>query len=846
MTQARPIPLKSSQIAAASLPRYATSFVGRRPELERAQQALRSSHVLLWGPAGVGKSRLASELAHQHAQAHPDALVGIADLTYVSSEAEAFEQLGLALELPLSPSLDEAAAQLLRALDLGSSLLILEHLEHVPPSTLKALMARLSPARPGELVATSRHGQLEGFEPIALGPLEADDALALFEARHKERGLNLELGSGERAALERLIEAVDGLPLAIELLIGRLSLMSPEALLERLPRSRSLDPLHDALTFSWQLLSPEAQASLGAMSVLCAPAPLPWLERLLLTSPGSEPWALLDELTRSSWVQRLATQPPKLYLLHCVARFAAHQSSAALIEAARDRHAALFTALAKAWFDGLETRQELECNEALILASADLMAAHEHMPSSPERAQLGLALARALERGAQRERLSQLAEQIRQDAQADPKLEASALLLCSRVARDERDLNSAQALLDQCAPLVPKLDGPMLCAISRAQSVLIQRRGDASLLRVHIEQMVTLALEQGHILDKITALSSMSFMLRDSDELERAQALLDQALTLAQDPSLPPGVRGMLNRTMAALLERRHQLKLAQSHCAQAIDIFKSQRWHQHVALELLTLAELELALGERERAHEHVQEALALSLRLGHAKIESRARYLEALLCFVDDDPAASLLALRKARALLGSSVERGFLARVELQAARSHAALGDARAAAEALERLDGELTGALQDNLRLTRAMLFGEPVPARSSLREASLIAIWDKLEAAGDAPLVLRVAPQGHGFMPLEGAAQVLSRRRALRGILWALVQAHQDTPGLGLSLEQLQEAGWPGERMTYESGKQRVYVTMNRLRKLGLDPFVCTTGEGYMLLPQVELVLEPL
>lgn len=847
MTQAHHDPVAKTPKLTARLPKYATSFVGRHQELERAQLLLRSCHVLIWGPAGVGKSRFAAEIAHRHALAYPDALVGVADLTYVSSEAEAFEQLALALELPLPSSPDEAAAQLLRALSHGQGLLILEHLEHVPPSTLNALMVRLGSARPGALMATSRRGELEGFEPIALGPLEAKEALALFDVRVKERGLDLALASmQEGAAFNALIDAVDGLPLAIELLIGRLNLMSPEALLERLPRSRSLDPLHDALEFSWQLLSKQAQAALGAMSVMREPAPLPWLEQLLPES-STEPWSLLDELTRSSWVQRLATQPPRLYLLHSMSRFVAHKSAPALLAQARDRHAELFAGLAKQWLDGIETSAELECNEALIQACPDLLAAHEHMPSSTQRAQLGLSLARALERSAQRERLLRLAEQIYQDAQGDPTLEASALMLCARVARDERDLDRAQAMLDQCSALAPKLDGPTLCALLRAQTTLTQRRGDAPLLKLQLQQMLELAQERGTTLDKISAFSSMSFMLRDSDELDRAQALLDRALTLAQDPALPFGIKGMLSRTMAALLERRHQFEQAKAHCVRAIDTFRGRSWHQHVALELLTLAELELALGSPDEARAHVDESITLSLRLGHAKIESRARYLEALLSFVADDLSTSLEALRQARALLGSSAERGFLARIDLQAARAYISLGDLAAASAAFERVVIEPTGALEDNMALTRAMLFGEPMPARDKLREASLVAIWDKLTAAARAErLVLRVEPQGHSFIAPDGEPQRLSRRRALRCILWALVRAHQDHPGQGLSLEQLQEAGWPGERMTYESGKQRVYVTLNRLRNLGLDPFVCTTGDGYMLLAQVELEVEPL
>ena len=88
----------------------------------------------------------------------------------------------------------------------------------------------------------------------------------------------------------------------------------------------------------------------------------------------------------------------------------------------------------------------------------------------------------------------------------------------------------------------------------------------------------------------------------------------------------------------------------------------------------------------------------------------------------------------------------------------------------------------------------------------------------------------------------EGEGVDLTRRRALRGILRALVDHKTDPSRAPLGLDEVLEAGWPGEKMSPESGARRVYVTINRLRKLGLGELLLTTGDGYALAPRVDVV----
>jgi hypothetical protein len=64
-----------------------------------------------------------------------------------------------------------------------------------------------------------------------------------------------------------------------------------------------------------------------------------------------------------------------------------------------------------------------------------------------------------------------------------------------------------------------------------------------------------------------------------------------------------------------------------------------------------------------------------------------------------------------------------------------------------------------------------------------------------------------------------------------------LVDQQREAPGRGLSLVELQEAGWPGERILPQAASNRIYVAMNQLRKLGLKDWLKKSAEGYLIDP---------
>ncbi|MEZ4315756.1 MAG: hypothetical protein R3F14_47675, partial [Polyangiaceae bacterium] len=70
----------------------------------------------------------------------------------------------------------------------------------------------------------------------------------------------------------------------------------------------------------------------------------------------------------------------------------------------------------------------------------------------------------------------------------------------------------------------------------------------------------------------------------------------------------------------------------------------------------------------------------------------------------------------------------------------------------------------------------------------------------------------------------------------------------REAPGTGVSLDELREAGWPGERMAAASAANRIYVALHQLRGLGLQERVIRTQDGYLLDPTLavyHVAIEP-
>ena len=76
---------------------------------------------------------------------------------------------------------------------------------------------------------------------------------------------------------------------------------------------------------------------------------------------------------------------------------------------------------------------------------------------------------------------------------------------------------------------------------------------------------------------------------------------------------------------------------------------------------------------------------------------------------------------------------------------------------------------------------------------------------------------------------------------ALRALL-VLVEQRLQHPGVAIDATELFERVWPGESILQESAQNRLYVTINGLRKEGLKEILISTPEGYMLRQSVRLI----
>ena len=281
------------------LPAYVARFFGREAEMEQVAQMLDAYRlVTLLGPGGSGKTRLAAEVARRCRQAY--AVVAFVSLAECARPDELPARLRAALRLPdARGDGSDAIEQLQLYLHGRPTLLVLDNFEQlVAPGGAQVLEQLLQSLPELRLLVSSRRVlDVEGERSFDVPPLplpNADDDLAtgaanpsvaLFVDRAQGARAGFHLNARNRADIEALCFALEGVPLAIELAASRahaLSVAEMRAQMDerlgqrfaalarkgpraaRAPRHASLDA---AIDWSWQLLSPQDQGCLAALSV---------------------------------------------------------------------------------------------------------------------------------------------------------------------------------------------------------------------------------------------------------------------------------------------------------------------------------------------------------------------------------------------------------------------------------------------------------------------------------------------------------------------------------------------------------------------------------------------------
>ena len=293
-----PFPAAGDQAARPrhNLPHVGTSFVGREPELAELSGQLRGQEcrlLTIHGPGGVGKSRLAVELAREHLSRGEFAdgvffvplelLAAPALLPVKLAEVLGLDQRGRADVLPLVKAhLGDQAV-----------LLILDNYEHVAgglfsPTDLLAACPNL------KILVTSRerlHVGAEWVYPLGGLPLphhagelfsnrpHAQAALQLFVQRAKRARLDFSLTAEELPHVLRVCGLVEGFPLGIELAAAWVRFLSPTEIAREVERDANFlaSQAQDAgerhrsvravFASSWRRLGAEEQRALRQLSV---------------------------------------------------------------------------------------------------------------------------------------------------------------------------------------------------------------------------------------------------------------------------------------------------------------------------------------------------------------------------------------------------------------------------------------------------------------------------------------------------------------------------------------------------------------------------------------------------
>jgi predicted ATPase len=738
-------------------------FVGRVETLHRLSRALLDEVrvLVLCGLGGIGKTRLARELVVRVASRLPGG-ASVCDLTEARTLDGALQCVARVLGLPVDAGGEPGVLTRQIGASLaarGPMLLVLDAFDGVA-SHANATVGRWREAAPeARIVLTSRERVrlgagtrgLPGLTPTARGegqgpedalwterlePLTTDEGFDLLVARMRAVHSDFSPTEPEVEALERLAEALDGVPLALELAAAQARPGDPRALEPLAQQATNAgvesvatpDPLRAALEWSWDRLDAWERDALAQLSVfrggftveacaevldLSAHPDAPWpmfvLERLLERS-------LLRVLLESSSDGPDAGSEARFGMFAPVRAFAAEH-----LGAARG-----------------ETERRLATHFARFGTPEILLTFERHG---------GLARLRAL--GRDRENL-ELATELAL-GHLDPEVAAGAALALATASELGGSVLTALRLVQRVLAMdTPRLQRAWLCLRLSAMWRQIARAEESASIAQEVARMAASLAEPG-----LEARALELWAAASMDGVEARADLARDACARGIDRAQAGGdtcATGMLLARLGAVELRDANLELAREYLGQALTVHRDvgHRWAE--AHTRAALGETCLQLGLVDEGAKHLRGAVRIARELEDRAGEAYATLHLARLALVVDQPGQAIRLGDRARVLFHGLGNRRAEARVLGVLGEAHLALdelADARAHLEAAVTLSDDLGDGT--GMGAFRAVLAGVSAAERDVPTARYLLRAAESFlrEARDPAALARAVCRRGH-------------------------------------------------------------------------------------------------
>jgi tetratricopeptide (TPR) repeat protein len=748
-TGGRPSPPRTAAPARLMLPPASTEpFMGREHTISQLLARIGGAHLLtITGPGGIGKTRVALEFA----RAVADSFAGGAAFVDLSScEHRAEAAVAIASVLGDEHTADDSRGELSikAALEArGRFLLVLDNVDRMVEQRdfFDALVVAAPRAR---VVCTSRERLRSRREEIfELGPLDEDSAIQLYTERAEEAGYT----GGSQTDARHLVQALDGIPLAIELAAARArdtaAAGARDAITDNIKMFRRTlrgparhATMHATVQWSWDMLAPWERSALAQLSVFRGGFTLDAAVAVVELDAWREsplPVFVVESLIDKSLLRRRqAESGPRLDMYEVMRRF----SSLALLAAEPEhapqvsetethaRHARYYARFGdNRHLDSLFIRGGVARQRDLHAEAGNLgVAARRAVDQALVRYAVPLcrAMLFAARRGGATRATQRLAAAALRLGDLTPAQRALLLLDRSELRADRGKHANAHSDATEALELarpsrMVAIEGRALRILGNLERISGNLRGARKLLEASLK--ISRAVDD-HVLEA-NVLSNLGRLNHIAGRTGVARKYYNQALRVARDI----GGRELEGNVLGNLAVLEQDVGDAHSddrHCA-ALRIHREVGNRNAEAVVLSNLANLYARSGRIEQAKQTFDESMAAHRELGNRRSEAISLNNAAL--YVHGEAPSALPVLQRALTLIKSvddptftaiilgNLGNVFLEMADLDAARDH--LEEAIAFARRVG--STEIAGAFWGSLAVLEARL-GDFDVARSHL------------------------------------------------------------------------------------------------------------------------------